>query len=110
MSRHDGRKGQALSTLTYYLQQGFEANGASWSFDNDVEIEDLIDCIVAEALHQIEKKKEPKGKGILATARYWWLLFHLNYFRYYNKFWDRLAPPQEYNAPWNREVLDDIPF
>ncbi len=73
MSKHDGRKGTAVSTLTYYLQEAFECCDLTWSVDNNVEVEEIIDAIVAEAKFQIqeeEKTEEADLKSIFLEAQF----------------------------------------
>lgn len=60
MSNHDGRKGTAVATLSYYLRRAFEEAGLQWDQDSDSEIESIVDAIVREAVLQI---KEGKNNG-----------------------------------------------
>jgi hypothetical protein len=56
MSKYDGCRGTAVSTLTYYIQTLFEKNGLGWDRDNDTEVGEIVDSIIDEAVHRIKEE------------------------------------------------------
>lgn len=37
---------EAVKTLQYYFRRAFEAGGLKWDFDNDAEIEYIVDMLM----------------------------------------------------------------
>lgn len=51
-TRPNKDRATAIHLLSFYLQQVYRAAGLHWTSDNDAEIEDLVDAILAASAAQ----------------------------------------------------------
>lgn len=69
-ARDEVQRHQAVSLLQHYLQTVFEVNGRRWDNDNNVEVADIVDCIVAAATKQSVLNGGGRAADVL-TPRDW---------------------------------------